>query len=70
VLPLFFLMSQQVENYMLSPRNTGRIMQLRPAVAFGAVLAGANLMGVGAFLALQAAAIFPPGLSSTSLVTR
>src|SRR6266508_202276 len=48
---------QQVENYLLAPRITARTMSLHPAVAFGAVIAGAALLGgVGALLALPVAA--------------
>jgi predicted PurR-regulated permease PerM len=49
---------QQVENYLLSPRITGHTMNLHPAVAFGAALAGGSLFGpMGAVLALPAAAV-------------
>jgi predicted PurR-regulated permease PerM len=49
---------QQIENYMLSPRITARTMELHPALAFGAALGGAALLGaVGAVLALPAAAM-------------
>lgn len=49
---------QQVENYLLAPRITARTMELHPAVAFGAVLAGGSILGVaGALLALPAAAM-------------
>lgn len=49
---------QQIENYLLSPRVTARTMELHPAVAFGAALAGAAVLGVvGAVLALPAAAM-------------
>lgn len=49
---------QQVENYLLAPRITARTMELHPAVAFGAVLAGGSVLGVaGALLALPAAAM-------------
>jgi len=48
---------QQVENYVLGPRITAHTMQLHVAVAFGAVIAGAAVLGVvGALLALPAAA--------------
>lgn len=48
---------QQVENYVLAPPITAHTMKLHPAVAFGAVLAGAGVLGiVGALLALPAAA--------------
>ena len=49
---------QQIENYLLSPRITAHTMDLHPALAFGAALAGAALLGaVGAVLALPAAAM-------------
>ncbi|MET0146335.1 MAG: AI-2E family transporter [Ilumatobacteraceae bacterium] len=49
---------QQVENYLFSPRITARTMELHPAVAFGAALGGAAVLGaVGAVLALPAAAM-------------
>jgi predicted PurR-regulated permease PerM len=53
----FIAAYQQFENYLLAPRITARTMSLHPAVAFGAVIAGAALLGgVGALLALPAAA--------------
>jgi predicted PurR-regulated permease PerM len=49
---------QQIENYVFSPRITARTMELHPALAFGAALAGAAALGaVGAILALPAAAM-------------
>jgi predicted PurR-regulated permease PerM len=49
---------QQVENYLLSPRITAHTMELHPALAFGAALGGAAVLGaVGAVLALPAAAM-------------
>jgi predicted PurR-regulated permease PerM len=49
---------QQIENYLLSPRITAHTMELHPALAFGAALGGAALLGaVGAVLALPAAAM-------------
>jgi predicted PurR-regulated permease PerM len=49
---------QQVENYLFSPRITARTMELHPAVAFGAALGGASVLGaVGAVLALPGAAM-------------
>ncbi|MFT5979184.1 MAG: putative PurR-regulated permease PerM [Ilumatobacter sp.] len=54
----FIVVYQQVENYFFAPRITARTMELHPAVAFGAALAGASLLGaVGAILALPAAAM-------------
>jgi predicted PurR-regulated permease PerM len=56
---------QQVENYVLSPRITAKTMQIHPAVAFGAVIAGASILGaVGALLALPAAAIIQAFVST------
>lgn len=55
---LFILVYQQVENYIFAPRITARTMELHPAVAFAAVIAGASVAGVaGALLALPLAAI-------------
>ena len=49
---------QQVENYLFSPRITARTMELHPALAFGAALGGAAVLGPsGAILALPAAAM-------------
>jgi predicted PurR-regulated permease PerM len=49
---------QQIENYLFSPRITAHTMELHPALAFGAALAGASVLGaVGAVLALPAAAM-------------
>jgi predicted PurR-regulated permease PerM len=54
----FIVVYQQVENYFFAPRITARTMELHPAVAFGAALAGFSLLGVaGALLALPAAAM-------------
>jgi predicted PurR-regulated permease PerM len=54
---VFIVAYQQLENYLLAPRIAARTLSLHPAVAFGAVLAGAALLGgVGALLALPAAA--------------
>ncbi len=44
---------QQVENYLLQPRITAQTLDMHPAVAIGAVLAGTSLFGAaGALLAL------------------
>ena len=54
----FIVIYQQVENYVFAPRITARTMELHPAVAFGAALAGIAVLGVaGAILALPAAAM-------------
>jgi len=53
----FVVVYQQIENYLFAPRVTARTMSIHPAVAFAAVIAGAaTLGGVGAVLALPAAA--------------
>ncbi|HRE00334.1 MAG TPA: AI-2E family transporter, partial [Ilumatobacteraceae bacterium] len=54
----FVALYQQIENYLFAPRITARTMELHPAIAFGAALGGAALLGgVGAILALPAAAM-------------
>jgi predicted PurR-regulated permease PerM len=54
----FIAVYQQVENYFFAPRITARTMELHPAIAFGAALGGAALLGpAGAVLALPAAAM-------------
>ena len=55
---IFIVAYQQVENYLFAPRITARTMELHPAVAFGAALGGAALLGpVGAILALPGVAM-------------
>ena len=62
---IFVVVYQQIENYVLSPRITARTMQLHPAVAFAAALAGASLSGfIGAFMALPAAAVIQASVST------
>ncbi|MDY7101154.1 MAG: AI-2E family transporter [Actinomycetota bacterium] len=56
---------QQIENYLLAPRVTARTMEMHAAVAFGAVIAGAAILGpVGAVLALPVAATVQAFLST------
>ncbi len=51
------LIYQQIENYLISPKITANTMDLHPAVAFGAAIIGASLLGgLGALLALPVAA--------------
>jgi predicted PurR-regulated permease PerM len=53
----FIIMYQQFENYVLQPRITATTLDMHPAVAFGAVLAGAALLGAtGALLAIPVTA--------------
>lgn len=48
---------QQIENYLLAPPIQAETMDIHPAVAFGAVIAGASILGpIGALLALPAGA--------------
>jgi predicted PurR-regulated permease PerM len=62
---IFVVVYQQIENYLLAPRITAKTMQLHPAVAFGAALAGAALSGlIGAFMALPAAAVIQSTVSN------
>ena len=54
----FVVLYQQIENYLFAPRITARTMELHPAIAFGAAIGGAAVIGpVGAILALPAAAM-------------
>jgi predicted PurR-regulated permease PerM len=58
ILVIFFTAYQQIENVFLSPKISSKTLQLHPAVAFGAAIAGGSIAGVtGAFLSLPAAAI-------------
>lgn len=58
VVLIFIVVYQQVENFLLTPRITSRTMELHPALAFGAAIGGASLLGaIGAVLALPAVAM-------------
>lgn len=62
---IYMVVYQQVENYILAPRVTAKTMDIHPAVAFGSVIAGSGILGgVGALLALPAAAIIQATVSS------
>lgn len=53
----FIVVYQQFENYVLQPRITATTLNMHPAVAFGAVIAGAALLGpTGALLAIPVTA--------------
>jgi predicted PurR-regulated permease PerM len=53
----FIVLYQQFENYVLQPRVTATTLDMHPAVAFGAVLAGAAMLGAtGALLAIPVTA--------------
>ncbi|MCA9347039.1 AI-2E family transporter [Candidatus Saccharibacteria bacterium] len=55
---IYVIIYQQIENYFISPKLTAKTMQLHPAIAITAAIAGGTIYGaVGAFLALPAAAI-------------
>jgi predicted PurR-regulated permease PerM len=57
ILLIYVLIYQQVENYILAPRLQSKTMEMHPAVAFGAALAGAAIGGLlWAFLAIPFAA--------------
>ena len=59
VIVIYVVLYQQIENFVISPKLTAHTMQLHPAIAITAALAGGTLYGaIGAFLALPAAAIF------------
>jgi predicted PurR-regulated permease PerM len=58
LLAVFIIAYQQIENYILGPKISAHTMELHPAVAFAAVLAGASIAGIiGAFIALPIAAM-------------
>jgi predicted PurR-regulated permease PerM len=54
---VFIVAYQQFENYVLHPRITAKTLHMHPAVAFGAIIAGAAVLGpIGALLAIPAGA--------------
>lgn len=63
ILLIFIIIYQQLENYIFGPKITAHTMELHPAIAFGAAIAGASIAGVfGALLALPIAAILQESL--------
>lgn len=57
VVLVMIVVYQQIENYLFAPRVSASTMEIHVAVAFGAVLAGAAMLGViGALLSLPFAA--------------
>ena len=55
---IFIIVYQQLENYLFAPRITARTLEIHPAIAFGAALGGAAMMGaIGAVRAPAAAMI-------------
>jgi len=66
----FALIFQQIENYFITPKISEHTMDLHPAVAFGAAVAGGYLFGaVGAVLGIPVAAIVQ-AIASSYLQTR
>jgi predicted PurR-regulated permease PerM len=54
---IFGTIYQQIENYFLAPHVTSRTVFIHPAVAFGAVIAGASLFGpLGGLVAIPVVA--------------
>ncbi|WP_222264360.1 AI-2E family transporter [Modestobacter marinus] len=54
---VFGIVYQQVENYLIGPRITARTVDVHPAVALGAVIAGAALFGaMGALVSIPVVA--------------
>jgi predicted PurR-regulated permease PerM len=54
---VFATVYQQIENYVLTPRISRRTMDIHPAIALGAVFAGAALFGpIGAIIGIPVAA--------------
>jgi predicted PurR-regulated permease PerM len=50
---IFIAVYQQIENYFFAPKVTARTVQIHPAVAFGAVIAGGALFGaMGALVSI------------------
>lgn len=63
---VYFILYQQVENYVFSPRITKRTMEIHPAVTVGAIIAGAALMGgIGVILALPMTGIIQAIISES-----
>lgn len=65
IILVFVVLYQQFENYLLQPRITAKTVDIHPAVAFGAVIAGAALLGaVGALIAIPLTATAQSFLSA------
>jgi predicted PurR-regulated permease PerM len=55
---IFATVYQQIENYVFTPRISQRTMDVHPAVALGAVIAGAAIWGpIGALIGIPIAAV-------------
>lgn len=63
---LYFVVYQQIENYLIAPRITRRTMEIHPAVSIGAIIIGSTLLGpVGVILALPTTGIIQALISET-----
>jgi predicted PurR-regulated permease PerM len=63
---IFIVVYVQIQDYVFLPRITRRTMNVHPAIAFGSALAGAAVLGgVGAVLAIPAAAMVQAVLSES-----
>jgi predicted PurR-regulated permease PerM len=63
---VFVTVFQQIENHTLGPMLSRRTVEVHPAVAFGAVIAGTSLIGpIGAVLAVPTVAIVKSLLQSS-----
>lgn len=64
---VFFVIYQQIENFLISPKITERTMAIHPAVSVAAIIVGGSILGpIGIILALPFAAIVQ-ALISTSI---
>ena len=62
---LYFLIYQQIENFLIAPKITAQKMQLHAGVAFASAIIGGAVLGpIGAILGLPAAAVIQGVLSS------
>jgi predicted PurR-regulated permease PerM len=63
---VFFVVYQQIENYLISPRITKRTMEIHPAISVAAIIIGGTLMGgIGVILALPMAGIIQAIISES-----
>lgn len=63
---VFFVLYQQLENFLIAPRITQRTMSLHPAISIAAIIVGGAIMGaIGIILALPMAAIIQAVVSTS-----
>lgn len=63
---VFFVLYQQVENFLISPRITKRTMSIHPAISIAAIIVGGAVMGaIGIILALPVTAIVQAAISTS-----